>query len=291
MMVFLKSRLAGRSEVKHLPRIIIFIMVCALSACSTTSRYSMKHDVGPKGSFDASDVPDAVPVWEPFSRQGNGSPYTVRGVTYHLADIRNGFEETGIASWYGLKFHGELTSNGERYNMYAMSAAHKHLPLPSYVRVTNLENGKTVIVRVNDRGPFHKGRVIDLSYAAATKLGYADKGTARVKVELIKLPMPGNALAQHAAADNFEDKIAHFIQVAAFSSRASAEAVSREIAAKAGTDKVFIASYENKSVSVHRVRLGPFADEHSAQRALRQLRLNGYQSAQIIQRALSASNI
>src|SRR5690606_8864628 len=93
-------------------RILLICLACVLAACSTPSRYSMKHDIGPEGSFDASHVPDAVPVWEPVSRQGNASPYNVRGVTYHLADVRNGFEEEGIASWYGLKFHGELTSNG-----------------------------------------------------------------------------------------------------------------------------------------------------------------------------------
>lgn len=272
-------------------RLVLGVIIFILVACSTPSRYSMKHDIGPKGSFDASGVPDAIPVWEPLSRQGNGSPYTVRGVRYHLADVSKGFVEEGIASWYGLKFHGELTSNGETYNMYAMSAAHKHLPLPSYVRVTNLENGKQVVVRVNDRGPFHKGRVIDLSYAAATKLGYASKGIAKVKVELIKPVLPVNEGATVHAVASGQDKIAHFIQVAAFSSRPSAEAVRNTLSAETGIGEVFVASYEAGGASVHRVRVGPFSTEKSAEHSLIRLKSKGYSSALIIQRALSAKNI
>lgn len=272
-------------------RLILGLIILTLAACSTPSRYSMKHDIGPKGSYDASGVPDAVPVWEPLSRQGNGSPYTVRGIKYHLADVSNGFQEEGIASWYGLKFHGELTSNGETYNMYAMSAAHKHLPIPSYVRVTNLENGKQVVVRVNDRGPFHKGRVIDLSYAAATKLGYASKGTAKVKLELIKPVLPvSEGETVHTAASG-QDKIAHFIQVAAFSSRPSAEAVRNTLAAESGIGDIFVASYEAGGASVHRVRVGPFSTEKSAEHSLKRLKAKGFNGALIIQRAVSAKNI
>ncbi|MDX1452372.1 MAG: septal ring lytic transglycosylase RlpA family protein, partial [Oleiphilaceae bacterium] len=165
----------------------LFLVVClsiCLAACST-SRYSMRHDKAPTGDFDASGVPDAIPVWEPLSPQGNRSPYTVRGKQYRILPSAAGYREEGIASWYGLKFHGELTSNGEIYNMYAMSAAHKSLPLPTYVKVTNLSNQRSVIVRVNDRGPFHSERVIDLSYAAAKKLGFDKQGTARVLLEAI----------------------------------------------------------------------------------------------------------
>lgn len=279
------------SEILVTRQLLLLVCLLCLSACGTKSRYAMEHDIGPKGSFDASGVPDAIPVWEPLSRQGNASPYQVRGVTYHLADTQNGFQEVGIASWYGLKFHGELTSNGEVYNMYAMSAAHKHLPLPSYVRVTNLENGKQVVVRVNDRGPFHKGRVIDLSYAAATKLGYANKGTAKVRLELIKPLQMASGQASKQSNENLQDKIAHFIQVAAFASRPSAEQVSQQIASAAAISDVFVASQESGASSVHRVRVGPFSDEKSAERVLKILKSQGYKGALIIQRALSASNI
>ena len=115
----------------------------------------------------------------------NKSPYTQFGKTYYVLNSSQGFRETGIASWYGSKFHGRRTSNGDVYNMYAMTAAHKTLPIPTYVRVTNQENRRSVIVRVNDRGPFHESRIIDLSYVAALKLGFAANGTAKVSVEAL----------------------------------------------------------------------------------------------------------
>ncbi len=249
----------------------------------------MEHDVGPKGVFDASDVPDAIPVWEPISRQGNKSPYVVRGVKYHIADTAKGFVEEGYASWYGLKFHGELTSNGEIYNMYAMSAAHKNLPIPSYVKVTNLENNKQIIVRVNDRGPFHKGRVIDLSYAAATKLGYAKKGTARVKVELIQLE-PGS-LNTYSGNESPQDQVVHFIQVAAFSLKQSAEKVLHQLEGVENLPEVFIGSDAVGGAVIHRVRVGPFTNESDAIASLKLLKNRGFSGAQVIQRALSARNI
>lgn len=271
---------------------ILFVLFFSLflAACGTKSRYSMEHDIGPKGDFDSSGVPDAVPVWEPLSRQGNRSPYTVRGIKYHIADISKGFEEFGYASWYGLKFHGELTSNGEVYNMYAMSAAHKNLPIPSYVRVTNLDNNKQVIVRVNDRGPFHEGRVIDLSYAAATKLGYAKKGTARVKVELIR-PEKRNVTSGAGEALDVEDKVAHFIQLGAFSSLSSAEKMLSQVKRDYQASESFIASAAVGSSIIHRVRVGPFFSESEAQSSLKKIRSNGFSGAQIIQRAISAKNI
>ena len=158
-----------------------FISLALLSACSS-GRYSQKHDSVPTQKPKAHQLVDAVPKQEPKSRGGNRN-YTVRGVHYQVFDNINNFKERGIASFYGEKFHGHLTSNGEIYDMYAMTAAHKHLPLPTYVKVTNLENQKTVIVRVNDRGPFHIGRIIDLSYSAAYKLGIS--GTAQVEIEAI----------------------------------------------------------------------------------------------------------
>ncbi|WP_158224608.1 septal ring lytic transglycosylase RlpA family protein [Agaribacterium haliotis] len=149
-----------------------------------------EKDSGPKQEIDMSHVPDAVPRYEKRRRAGNISPYKVKGKVYHVMDEGSGYAEVGIASWYGNKFHGNLTSNGETYDMYAMTAAHKTLPLPCYVKVTNLANNKTVVVRVNDRGPFAHGRIIDLSYAAAQKLGYTRHGTATVKVEHIEILEP-----------------------------------------------------------------------------------------------------
>jgi len=131
------------------------------------------------------DVPDAVPRAEPPSAYGNNPEYEVAGVTYHVLKSAEGYVEEGIASWYGTEFQGKRTSSGEPYDMYAMTAAHRTLPLPTYVEVTNLENGKVVVVRVNDRGPFHSDRLIDLSYVAAQKLGIVKSGTARVRVRAL----------------------------------------------------------------------------------------------------------
>ncbi|GLQ32452.1 septal ring lytic transglycosylase RlpA family protein [Litoribrevibacter albus] len=171
-------------------RLVSFCFIALyLVGCTTPSRYHVEQDYGPSVDVDVSQVPDAVPKWEPYSSGGNKT-YRVRGETYNVLPSSNGYREEGIASWYGHKFHGHLTSNGETYDMYGMSAAHKTLPIPSYVRVTNTDNGRSVVVRVNDRGPFHEGRIIDLSYAAAAKLGYHNKGTAHVVVESIDMAEP-----------------------------------------------------------------------------------------------------
>lgn len=138
-------------------------------------------DGAPWWDVDVSRIPDAIPM--PHYGPVKAAPYTVFGKQYYPIQDARRYQAVGPASWYGTKFHGQATANGETYDLYGMTAAHKTLPLPSYVRVTNLENGKSVILRVNDRGPFYSDRIIDLSFAAAKKLGYAEKGTARVKVE------------------------------------------------------------------------------------------------------------
>jgi len=149
---------------------------------------------------DVSSIPNAEPRFEVRTRAGNKSPYTVLGKTYRVLPESDGFKERGIASWYGNKFHGRRTSNGEIYNMYGMTAAHKNLPIPSYVKVTNLDNGRSIVVRVNDRGPFHDGRVIDLSYAGASKLDYLKRGTARVEVEALPMAAGYSGVAAHSSA-------------------------------------------------------------------------------------------
>ncbi len=139
------------------------------------------RDGAPWWDVDVSRIPDAVPM--PHNGAYKASPYTVLGKQYFPIPDARTYRATGTASWYGTKFHGQATANGEAYDLYGMTAAHKTLPLPSYVRVTNLDNGKSVILRVNDRGPFYSDRIIDLSFAAAKKLGYAESGVARVTVE------------------------------------------------------------------------------------------------------------
>lgn len=222
---------------KYLARVAQLVLVLGLCACS---QQEIK-DSGPSRPLDFSGSPDAVPKKEPRTRAGNKSPYVIFGKTYRVLSDSKGFRQQGEASWYGKKFHGRNTSNGEVYDMYAMTAAHKTLPIPSYVRVTNHSNGRSVVVRVNDRGPFHGNRVIDLSYAAASKLGFAERGTAAVSVEAIDT---GNPPLRHAGVvytntAQASPQVANkpkpptnsnpragrqsFLQVAAFSQRQSAE--------------------------------------------------------------------
>jgi rare lipoprotein A len=171
--------------------IILIVTVTSLSACSiNNSRYSQRQDSAPEYHYDELELVDATPRYELYA-PANFRPYTVLGKYYTPMLSARGFEEYGQASWYGQKFHGHLTSNGEIYDMFSMTAAHKTLPLPSFVKVTNLDNQKVTIVRVNDRGPFHPGRVIDLSYAAAKKLDVLSTGVANVKVEVVHVDEDG----------------------------------------------------------------------------------------------------
>jgi rare lipoprotein A len=179
----------------------IFLCIVLLSACATP-RGGYYADDGPgPNPPDVANIPDAVPRAEPLAATGN-QPYSVYGREYVPVANARGYRERGVASWYGRKFHGRRTSSGEPYDMYAMTAAHKTLPLPSYARVTNLDNGRAVVVRVNDRGPFLHNRLIDLSYAAAARLGIAGNGTGLVEVEAI---VPGEApmVAQKPKVETF----------------------------------------------------------------------------------------
>ena len=181
-------------------------------------RYAMTGDAYPLEPPDVSTVPDAVPRIEPLSRAGNRSTYEVWGETYHVLPDATGYVKRGTASWYGEKFHGYATSNGEIYDMYKMTAAHRSLPLPTFARVTSLNSGQSVIVRVNDRGPFHSDREIDLSYAAAARLGFLDEGTGPVKVEAIE---PERWLAEQGQGGGASSTVHSSAQVGANASRAN----------------------------------------------------------------------
>lgn len=171
---------------------------------SAGGRYSILQDHAPTGDIKVDHLPDLVPRWEAKTRGGNKSPYEVWGKKYWVMDSAQGYVAEGTASWYGKKFHGHKTSNGEIYDMYAFSAAHKSLPLPTFLKVTNLDNQLSVIVRVNDRGPFHGDRLIDLSYAAAARLGYHKKGLARVRIEAIT-PARGQTYTPSKAAEKIDE--------------------------------------------------------------------------------------
>lgn len=193
--------------------------------------------------------------------RGNRSPYIVFGQLYEVMPSSLGYLEIGLASWYGKKFHGRLTSNGEKFDMHAISAAHKALPLPTIVRVTNLDNGQKVVVRVNDRGPFHDDRVIDLSYEAAVQLGFADKGVAPVVVE---------ALDELNYPDLVQGPVEHesfYLQVGAFSRLEGAKALQADLKGVIeftefrDVDVRILQSELDQEIILHKVWLGPIKTE------------------------------
>ncbi|HEY6864912.1 MAG TPA: septal ring lytic transglycosylase RlpA family protein [Burkholderiales bacterium] len=257
-----------------------------LAACGTSPKRPGGYykDDGPGASppKNVESTPDAAPRVEPLHKSAN-NPYTVFGRHYVPAKTLRPYKERGIASWYGKKFHGQMTSSGERYDMYKMTAAHTTLPIPSYARVTNLKNGRSVIVRINDRGPFHSGRIIDLSYAAAAKLGYVNAGSAPVEVEAL---LPGEmsraaeeqpaasaapveappAVAAEAlpaeAIPAAPDAKGVYLQLGAFSARDNADALRGRLERELSwVDR----SFEVLPVDgLFRVRLGPYRDRGEA---------------------------
>ncbi len=234
-----------------------------LAGCQTTTVSTTPGDMSHKHPVKKQAVvhrdkdgapPGPIPVWfkkifpkhEPLSRYGNPGAYKVDGRTYEVMTSSSGYRARGIASWYGTKFHSQRTSSGEDYDMYALTAAHKTLPLPTYVRVKNLSNGRQAIVKVNDRGPFHSDRVIDLSYAAAAKLGLLPKGTAPVEIEALSTTPPGK-----------KAHVAHYyLQAGAFNSSQLAESLRGKLS-KLSPSPVFIEKYKQRFI----VKVGPFANK------------------------------
>jgi len=273
------------------------VLVCALmllmAGCASDrgGRYAQQNDAYPDAPPDVSQVPDAVPKVEPLAESGNRATYEVWGETYHVLSDASGYEAEGKASWYGTKFQGYDTASGEPYDMYKMSAAHRTLPLPTYARVTNLDNGREVIVRINDRGPFHGDRLIDLSYAAAARLKILKAGTGHVRVEAIdprqwaeqhKRTMsstPKGDMAESSGvpaqdtiqnADNKapvagapgQDPVTErqggmqqYVQVAALSSAARAKALEKRLQAQVSRPVRI-----RRKASLYRVQVGPVRD-------------------------------
>ncbi len=258
---------------------LVLAAAAALAGCASGPKAGPYYqDDGPPASVpvDIAKVPDAVPRDEAFHRFAN-RPYTVFGKTYVPVADNAPWKQRGIASWYGRKFQGQRTASGEPYDMFAMTAAHKTLPIPSFAKVTNLANGKSVVVRINDRGPFHGGRIIDLSYAAAVRIGLAAKGSGMVEVERVfeatqpeverTLPDPGTA--PRTASKTGEPPAAApaagvlWLQLGAFSSAEAAERFRRE-AAKAlpwMLEPIDVAERDG----LHRVRLGPYRNREEAE--------------------------
>ncbi len=218
----------------------------------------------PGRMLDIDEIADAVPRDEPRSRYGNPESYEVLGKRYRTLKSSYGFDERGIASWYGKKFHGRKTSSGEIYDMYKMTAAHKRLPLPTYVKVTNLENGRAAILKVNDRGPFHGNRIIDLSYAAALKLGVVKKGTAFVRVTAVD--GPSTRFASSAQANPPADEhMSLYLQIGAFNVQGNAQRLSERIARRL-PQYVRIREGNNGAGTIYRVQVGPIASVDLADR-------------------------
>jgi rare lipoprotein A len=274
----------------YLPRFVwrlpLLALIAGLTACGGGSY--VNRDSGPSRPVDVSHIPDAVPKVEPKSRYGNPSSYVVFGKRYYVKDSSAGHVERGIASWYGNKFHGRRTSSGEPYDMYAMTAAHKTLPLPTYARVTNLRNGRAVVVKINDRGPFHENRIIDLSYAAARKLGIDKAGTGLVEVRALDPRRPAEPTRYEAAAPAPRPvaKVAingpdMYLQVGAFSSRYNAERLKVRLSEVSLPGIHILPGYANQQ-PVFRVRIGPISSVEEADRMASMLAQFGISSPHVV---------
>ena len=220
---------------------------------------------------DADSVPDAVPRVEARSPNGNPTYYEVNGQRYHVMKSSVGYVERGIASWYGSKFHGRRTSSGELYDMNAMTAAHPTLPIPTYVEVTNLRNGRKVVVKVNDRGPFLHNRLIDLSYVAAVKLGITAEGTGLVEVKAID-PTAHVPEAKRGQATT-RSSADLYLQVGAFADRENAERLSQRVGSLSPGAAIQVSKgADNKSDgALYRVRIGPFPSVEEVDQLTRKL--------------------
>jgi rare lipoprotein A len=273
------------SSVRFPGWLIPALLSLMLAACGTSGGGRYYQNDGPprfgKGP-DPASVPDAVPRNEPLSRTGN-APYTALG--QHFTPMRDarGFRQQGYASWYGRQYHGNRTSSGEVYDMFAMTAAHPTLPLPSYVRVRNPSNGRQVVVKVNDRGPFLGGRVIDLSYMAARKLGVVESGVARVEIETVfagepparvavsRAPeaqstpaVPLVSTASASAPADHATGVSYLLQAGSFASRGNAEQLAQRLR-RSGYDNVRVARVYLSGRDYHRVQIGPYASRQSAE--------------------------
>ena len=252
----------------------VTVSMTLLSACGAVPE---RDRASAAGEADFSSLPDAVPQVEPRSRHGNPHSYVVHGKRYFTLPTARGFVERGVASWYGKKFHGRPTSSREVYDMYKMTAAHKTLPLPTYVSVRDLSTGREIVVRVNDRGPFLKNRIIDLSYAAAAKLGIADKGTGFVEVRAL---VPGSATLQPDTA--WRDRSSEiFIQAGAFQMAANAEKL-RSAIADVSRMPVRVLRTSHDGRTLYRVRLGPVPGVAEADLIVDTLGTLGFERPQIV---------
>ena len=253
----------------------LIIFTVLLSGCISLSR----RDGLPRNyrSFNAQNIADAVPKVEPKSRRGNPKSYVVFGKRYYVLKSARCYRTKGIASWYGTAFHQRLTSSGEPYNMYRMTAANKTLPLPSYVRVTNLKNGRRIIVKVNDRGPFHANRVIDLSFVAAKKIGMLATGTALVEVEAIDPRDPNRRCgSSNTIAKETNPEI--YLQLGAFSDKFNADQFVNTLVSHV-KHPIHVIINKTSHGYIYKVQIGPIKDVAIADTLTTQLKAKGFGDA------------
>ncbi len=259
-------------------KILIILLAVFTNACTD----NIVEDSAPNYvPVDVFTVKDAIPKYEKRTRAGNPKEYKVFGKKYKVLTASAGYKKTGIASWYGTKFHGRKTSNGEVYNMYAMTAAHKTLPIPSYVRVTHLKNKRSVVVRINDRGPFHDNRLIDLSYTAAVKLGIQKTGTGQVEVEALGFD----------SAEEIEKKIYQlsedgqqpifYLQVGAFSNSENAAHLQGKLSL-AEIIPTRIQHAKNGNNELYKVQVGPLHSEQQAKQENEKLVQIGFSNTLLV---------
>jgi rare lipoprotein A len=261
-------------------RLLASICLCGLvlTGCSIAGRRAAPApapELVPPPPANVDSTADAIPRREPRSAHGNPPFYKVLGKRYVVRATADGYLERGVASWYGPTFHGESTSNGEKYNMYAMTAAHKTLPLPCYARVTNLKNGRSIVVRINDRGPFVANRLIDLSYTAASKLDMLREGTTLVEVKALTVQEPDD-LTRSAEAP----PPALYVQIGAFSDQNNAQRVLDRLHT-GGLSSAFILSPPDGKPPLYRVRLGPIGTVPEFDQLAARLRVLGYPDARL----------
>lgn len=274
----------------------VLVMLVMLAGCSSLS----EQDSAPTTSIDLDTIQPVIPKLEPITAAGNKSPYVVLGNTYYVMANSQGYSERGIASWYGTKFHGRLTSNGELFNMYELTAAHRSLPIPSYVRVKNLENNEEIIVRVNDRGPFHDERVIDLSWAAAAKLGFADTGTAPVEITYIDPAQYQVTLAEQSRQQSEPEEppvptpLADlgdnaYLQVAALSDEQSVSRLLDKLLPIA-RHPIEIVDEQTDLGTIYRVQIGPIAERSELSLMQTMLEMGGMQPGFVVRREACAQS-
>jgi len=265
--------------------LLLILLTLQLTACSWLwGGKGYEKDGPPHFKVDVSKIPDAVPKVEPLSRYGNPASYMIKGHRFYVSKTCAGYHERGIASWYGTKFHGHLTSNREPYSLLAMTGASRTLPLPTYVRVVNLQNHKHIIVKVNDRGPFNLNRIIDLSYVGAKKLGYAEKGTALVEVTAIDprkwCKEDENRIAATQVAEIKHASPQLYLQVGAFAFENNAKNLKNRIlnlSELMSRTSVRITQTTRNGCTLYRVQLGPLTDVTQSDRLYQLLDAQGLQ--------------